>query len=174
MAVVLLSCCISFFKCPMPLLSQDITVFGSVTWKLASEQWKLTLSRTTNLRWAKFSNISFIRAHKANQRCWVSWLRRWSRERMWGGMTGWQCWQSQGIFPLGWFLMPMCSLLPSLLHQWLSCWTSICQNTSSCSALPVNEQVAVITGCQFQAHAKEQARGNMTYLFCITPTHYRN
>ena len=158
----------------MTLLSQDITVFGSVTWKLASEQWKLTLSSTTILSLAKFSNISSIRVHKANQRYGVSWLHRRSREGMWGGMTGWQCWHSHGIFPLGCFLMSARFLLPSLLRQWLSCWTSVCQNISSCSVLPVNEQVAVMTWCQFRVHAKEQARGNMTYLFCITPSHYRS
>lgn len=154
----------------MPLLSQDITVFGSVTWKLASEHWKSTLSSTTVLSQAKFSNISSVRVHKANQTYWVPWLSRWSREGMWDGMTDWQ---SQWIFPPGCFLMSIHSFL-LLLRQWLSCWTSVCQNTSSCSVLPVNEQVAVMTQCQLSMHAKEQARGNMTYLFCVTPSHYRS
>lgn len=134
----------------MPL-SQVITVFGSVTWKLANEQFKLTLSSTIILNLVKFSNISSTRVHKANQRYRASWFCRWRREGMLDGITGWQSWQSCRMFPQEQFLMSVRSLLPSLPCEWLSFWKSVCQNTSSCSVLPVNEQVAVMTQCQVSA-----------------------
>lgn len=83
-------------------------------------------------------------------------------------------WQPQGIFDLGCFLMSICSLLPSLLRQWFSCWTFVCQSTSSSCVLTVNEQVVAMTQCQFWVHAKEQASSNMTYLFCLTPSLHRS